>query len=235
MTKDKDFNPLTHKTMAEKKETVASLTWQLNKTKKELEETTSRLFDFYTVYISMMDKQAASAEATSIGECVVSCEYPIVITNAGISYYGSRVLSQGRVYRLFYDEGKERKMLYFAPKAYYPAERLLECYFVIATSGKDYEHLFIPECVHGLQYYNSFEALFPNWAQSRDCMLPLDFDNMFVVDFLLDIEFDNVKAMAKQVNPKYQLLKEIMPNQRGGLRVRLALPDYEHLKKKALE
>ncbi len=136
------------------------------------------------------------------------------------------------MYRLFYDDDKERKKLYFAPKAYYPADRLLECYFVIDTKGKAYEQLFIPECVRGLQYYNSFEGLFPDWAQSRDCMLPLDFDNMFVVDFLLNIEFDNVKTMVKQVNPKYQLLKEIMPNQRGGFQVRLALPDYEYLKKK---
>lgn len=155
-----------------------------------------------------------------------------MITGVKIGDADFCVLSQGMVYSLFYGA---REMLYFAPKAYFPADRLLECYFVIGTKGKAPNELFIPKCVHGLQYYNSFEGLFPDWAQSRDCMLPLDFDNMFVVDFLLDIEFDHVKAMAKQVNPKYQLLKEIMPNQRGGLRVRLALPDYEHLKKKALE
>lgn len=122
-------------------------------------------------------------------------------------------------------------MLYFAPKAYFPADRLLECYFVIGTKGKTHEQLFIPECVCGLQYYNSFEVLFPDWAQSRDWMLPLDFDNMFMDDILCDFEFDNVKTLANQVNPKYQLLKEIIPNMRDRFQVRLVFPDYEYLRK----
>lgn len=221
--------------MAEKKETAASLTRQLAKKEKEYEYLQKRFHAFLESCVRMEKQQTQSAKATCLGECIAYHEHPIVITDVEMSNLDFCVLSQGRVYRLFYDEGKERKMLYFAPKAYYPAERLLECYFVIGTKGKAPNELFIPKCVHCLQYYNSFEGLFPDWAQSRDCMLPLDFDNMFVVDFLLNIEFDHVKAMAKQVNPKYQILKEIMPNQRGGLRVRLALPDYEHLKKKVLE
>lgn len=218
--------------MAENEKLVAALTRRLGEKEKEnveLEERYSALLDACESLEKQLDTKY---KLSKIGECIAKNEHPILITGVKIGDADFCVLSQGMVYSFFYGA---REMLYFAPKAYYPAERLLECYFVIGTKGKAPNELFIPKCVHGLQYYNSFEGLFPDWVQSRDCMLPLDFDNMFVVDFLLDIEFDHVKAMAKQVNPKYQLLKEIMPNQRGGLRVRLALPDYEHLKKKALE
>lgn len=218
--------------MTENKNLVAALTRRLGEKEKEnaeFEEHYSALLDEY----ESLEKQLYEEyELSKIGECIANNEHPILITGVEIGDADFCVLSQGMVYSLFYGGLSTREMLYFAPKAYYPAERLLECYFVIGTKGKAPNELFIPECVHGLQYYNSLEALFPNWAQSRVCMLPLDFDNMFVVDFLLNIEFDNVKTMVKQVNPKYQLLKEIIPNLRGGLRVRLALPDYEHLKKK---
>ena len=69
------------------------------------------------------------------------------------------------------DEDGERKMLYFAPKAYYPAERLLDCYFVIGAKGDHYTQAFIPEWIHGCQYYNSMPHPFPDFAQQRDCML----------------------------------------------------------------
>lgn len=218
--------------MAENEKLVAALTRRLGEKEKEYVELEERYSALSDACESLEKQLDTKYKLSKIGECVAKNEHPILITGVKIGDDDFCVLSQGMVYSLFYGT---REMLYFAPKAYFPADRLLECYFVIGTKGKAYEQQFIPECVHGLQYYNRFEGLFPDWAQSRDCMLPLDFDNMFVVDFLLDIEFDNVKAMAKQVNPKYQLLKEIMPNQRGGLRVRLALPDYEHLKKKALE
>lgn len=218
--------------MAEKEKTVTSLTRQLAKKEKEYEVLKKRFQAFLVSYIRMEKQQTQSEKATCLGECIAYHEHPIVITDVKIGLLDFCVLSQGMVYRLFYNDGKERKMLYFAPKAYFPADRLLECYFVIGTKGKGHEQQFIPECVHGLQYYNRFEGLFPDWAQSRDCMLPLDFDNMFINDVLCDFEFDKVKAMAKQVNPKYQLLKEIIAYMRDGLRVRLALPDYEYLKKK---
>lgn len=217
--------------MAEKKETVTSLTRQLAKKEKEYEVLENRFHSFLESYVRMEKQQIESSKAKCLGECIAYHEHPIVITDVEIGHLDFCVLSQGRVYRLFYDNGKERKMLYFAPKAYFPADRLLECYFVIGTKGKAYEQQFIPECVHGLQYYNRFEGLFPDWAQSRDCMLPLDFYNMYINDVLCDFEFDNVKAMAKQVNPKYQLLKEIIPNMRGGFQVRLVFPDYKYLKK----
>lgn len=218
--------------MTENKNLVAALTRRLGEKEKEYVELEERFHAFFLDKCVRLEKQLdEQAEASKIGECIANNDHPIVITGVEIGSSDFCVLSQGRVYSLFYDENGERKMLYFAPKAYYPAERLLECYFVIGTKGKAYEQQFIPECVHGLQYYNRFEGLFPDWAQSRDCMLPLDFYNMYIHDVLYDFEFDNVKAMAKQVNPKYQLLKEIIPNMRGGFQVRLVFPDYKYLKK----
>lgn len=215
--------------MAENEKLVAALTRRLGEKEKEYVELEVRYAALSDACESLEKQLDTKYKLSKIGECIAKNEHPILITGVKIGDADFCVLSQGMVYSLFYGT---RKMLYFAPKAYYPAERLLECYFVIGTSGKDYEQLFFPECIHGLQYYNRFEGLFPDWAQSRDCMLPLDFYNMYINDVLCDFEFDNVKAMAKQVNPKYQLLKEIIPNMRGGLRVRLALPDYGHLKKK---
>lgn len=166
---------------------------------------------------------------SKIGECIAKNEHPILITGVKIGDADFCVLSQGMVYSLFYGT---RKMLYFAPKAYYPADRLLECYFVIGTSGKDYEQLFIPECVHGAQYYNSFEGLFPNWAQSRDFMLPLDLYDMGIFYIHRDDEVDRIKAIAKQINPNFQWFTSIIPGMKGCNSLRLIIPDYEHLKKK---
>lgn len=214
--------------MTENKKLVAALTRRLGEKEKEYVELEERYSALSDACESLEKQLDTKYKLSKIGECIAKNEHPILITGVKIGDADFCVLSQGMVYSLFYGT---RKMLYFAPKAYFPADRLLECYFVIGTKGKAYEQQFIPECVHGLQYYNRFEGLFPNWAQSRDCMLPLDFYNMYINDTLCDFEFDNVKAMAKQVNPKYQLLKEIIPYMRGGFRVRLALPDYEHLKK----
>lgn len=120
-----------------------------------------------------------------------------MITGVKIGGIDFCVLSQGRVYSLFYSEVGERKMLYFAPKVYYPAERLLECYFVIGVKGDHYTEAFIPESIHGCQYYNSVEHPFPNWAQQRDYMLALDYDNMHIVCLHFEDEIERIKAFAK--------------------------------------
>lgn len=218
--------------MTENKKLVAALTRRLGEKEKEyveLEERYGALLDACESLEKQLDKEN---ELSNIGESIANNEHPIVITDGEIGDSDFCVLSQGMVYSLFYGEGSPRKMLYFAPKAYYPAERLLECYFVIGTSGKDYEQLFIPECVHGLQYYDSFEGLFPDWAQSRDCMLPLDFEYMNIMCVHRNDEIDRIKAIAKQINPQFQWLTPIIPCMRGCHYLRLIIPDYEHLKKK---
>ena len=215
--------------MTENKNLVAALTRRLGEKEKEnveLEERYSALLDACESLEKQLDTKY---KLSMIGKCIANNEHPIVITGVEIGDADFCVLSQGMVYSLFYGT---REMLYFAPKAYYPAERLLECYFVIATSGKDYEQLFIPECVHGAQYYNSFEGLVPNWAQSRDCMLPLDFCNMHILYVHTDDEVDRIKAMAKRINPNFQWCTSLIPGKKWCYYLRLVIPDFEHLKKK---
>lgn len=218
--------------MAENEKLVAALTRRLGEKEKEnveLEERYSALLDACE---SLEEQLDTKYKLSMIGECIAKNEHPILITGVKIDDADFCVLSQGMVYSLFYGGLSKREMLYFAPKAYYPAERLLECYFVIATSGKDYEQLFIPECVHGAQYYNSFEGSFPNWAQSRDCMLPLDFYNMNILYVHSDDEVDRIKAMEKRINPNFQWCTSIIPGMKWCNYLRLIIPDYEHLKKK---
>lgn len=124
-------------------------------------------------------------------------------------------------------------MLYFAPKAYYPAERLLECYFVIGAKGDHYTQAFIPEWIHGCQYYNSMPHPFPDFAQQRDCMLALDYDNMRISWFHREDEIERIKALAKQINPKFMFLDAIIPGMTGSKSLRLVIPDFEHLKNNA--
>lgn len=217
--------------MIENKKLVAALTRRLGEKEKEyveLEELYSALFDA----CESLDKQlAASAKASKIGECIANNEHPILITGVKIEGIDFHVLSQGRVYSLFYCDGGERKMLYFAPKAYYPAERLLECYFVIGAKGDHYTETFIPESIHGCQYYNSVGHPFPNWAQQRDCMLALDYDNMHIVHIYSEDEIERIKTCAKQINPKFYWLDAIIPGMTSLKSLRLIIPDYEHLKK----
>lgn len=170
---------------------------------------------------------------SKMGECAVNNEHPILITGVRIGSIDFSVLSQGKVYSLFYDEDGTRKMLYFAPKAYYPAERLLECYFVIGAKGDHYTQAFIPEWIHGCQYYNSMPHPFPDFAQQRDCMLALDYDNMRILWFHREDEIERIKALAKQINPKFMFLDAIIPGMTGSKSLRLVIPDFEHLKNNA--
>lgn len=214
--------------MAENEKLVAALTRRLGEKEKEYVELEERYSALSDACESLEKQLDTKYKLSKIGECVAKNEHPILITGVKIGDDDFCVLSQGMVYSLFYGT---REMLYFAPKAYYPAERLLECYFVIATSGKDYEQLFIPECVHGAQYYNSFEGSFPNWAQSRDFMLPLDLYDMGIFYIHRDDEVDRIKAIAKQINPNFQWFTSIIPGMKGCNSLRLIIPDYEHLKK----
>lgn len=219
--------------MTENKILVAALTRRLGEKEKEyveLEERYSALLDA----CESLDKQlAASAKASKIGECIANNEHPILITGVRIGSIDFSVLSQGKVYSLFYDEDGERKMLYFAPKAYYPAERLLECYFVIGAKGDHYTQAFIPEWIHGCQYYNSMPHPFPIFAQQRDYMLALDYDNMHILGFHREDEIERIKALAKQINPKFHLLDTINPHDSSERFLRLVIPDFEHLKNNA--
>lgn len=216
--------------MVENEKLVAALTRRLGEKEKEYVELEERYAALSDACESLEKQLDTKDKLSKIGECIAKNEHPILITDVKIGDADFCVLSQDMVYSLFYGT---REMLYFAPKAYYPAERLLECYFVIATSGKNYEQLFIPECVHGAQYYNSFEGLFPNWAQSRDCMLPLDLYDMGIFYIHRDDEVDRIKAIAKQINPNFQWFTSIIPGLKGCNSLRLIIPDYEHLKKKA--
>lgn len=218
--------------MAENEKLVAALTRRLGEKEKEYVELEERYTALSDACESLEKQLDTKCKLSKIGECIAKNEHPILITGVKIDDADFCVLSQGMVYSLFYGGLSKREMLYFAPKAYYPAERLLECYFVIATSGKDYEQLFIPECVHGAQYYNSFEGSFPHWAQSRDCMLPLDFYNMNILYVHSDDEVDRIKAMEKRINPNFQWCTSIIPGMKLCNYLRLIIPDYEHLKKK---
>lgn len=218
--------------MTENKNLVAALTRRLGEKEKEYVELEERFHAFLDKCVRLEKQLTENAKASNIGKCVVNNEHPILITGVKIEGIDFRVLSQGRVYSLFYSEGGDRKMLYFAPKAYYPAERLLECYFVIGAKGDHYTQVFIPEWIHGFQYYNSMPHPFPNWAQQRDCMLALDYDNMHIVHIHSEDEIERIKACAKQINPKFYWLDAIIPGMTSLKSLRLIIPDYEHLKKK---
>ena len=219
--------------MTENKNLVAALTRRLGEKEKEYVELEERFHAFLEKCVRLEKQLDEKAKASKIGECIANNEYPIVITGVEIGCSDFCVLSQGRVYSLFYDEGGERKMLYFAPKAYYPAERLLECYFVIGAKGDHYTQAFIPEWLHGCQYYNSMPHPFPDWAQQRDCMLALDYDNMHIVHIHSEDEIERIKALAKQINPKFMFLDAIIPGMTGRKSLRLVIPDFEHLKNNA--
>lgn len=219
--------------MTENKNLVAALTRRLGEKEKEyveLEERYTALSDACESLEKQLDKKYMLSK---MGECAVNNEHPILITGVRIGSIDFSVLSQGKVYSLFYDEDGERKMLYFAPKAYYPAERLLECYFVIGAKGDHYTQAFIPEWIHGCQYYNSMPHPFPDFAQQRDYMLALDYDNMRILWFHREDEIERIKALAKQINPKFMFLDAIIPGMTGSKSLRLVIPDFEHLKNNA--
>lgn len=219
--------------MTENEKLVAALTRRLGEKEKEyveLEERYTALLDACESLEKQLDKKYMLSK---MGECAVNNEHPILITGVRIGSIDFSVLSQGKVYSLFYDEDGERKMLYFAPKAYYPAERLLECYFVIGAKGDHYTQAFIPEWIHGCQYYNSIPHPFPDFAQQRDCMLALDYDNMRILWFHREDEIERIKALAKQINPKFMFLDAIIPGMTGSKSLRLVIPDFEHLKNNA--
>ena len=219
--------------MTENEKLVAALTRRLGEKEKEyveLEERYAALSDACESLEKQLDKKYMLSK---MGECAVNNEHPILITGVRIGSIDFSVLSQGKVYSLFYDEDGTRKMLYFAPKAYYPAERLLECYFVIGAKGDHYTQAFIPEWIHGCQYYNSIPHPFPDFAQQRDCMLALDYDNMRILWFHREDEIERIKALAKQINPKFMFLDAIIPGMTGSKSLRLVIPDFEHLKNNA--
>lgn len=216
--------------MTENEKLVAALTRRLGEKEKEYVELEERFHAFLDKCVRLEKQLDEKAKASKIGECIANNEYPIVITGVEIGSIDFSVLSQGKVYSLFYDEDGERKMLYFAPKAYYPAERLLECYFVIGAKGDHYTQVFIPEWIHGCQYYNSMPHPFPDFAQQRDCMLALDYDNMRILWFHREDEIERIKALAKQINPKFMFLDAIIPGMTGSKSLRLVIPDFEHLK-----
>lgn len=219
--------------MIENEKLVAALTRRLGEKEKEyveLEERYTALSDACESLEKQLDKKYMLSK---MGECAVNNEHPILITGVRIGSIDFSVLSQGKVYSLFYDEDGERKMLYFAPKAYYPAERLLECYFVIGAKGDHYTQAFIPEWIHGCQYYNSMPHPFPDFAQQHDCMLALDYDNMRILWFHREDEIERIKALAKQINPKFMFLDAIIPGMTGSKSLRLVIPDFEHLKNNA--
>lgn len=219
--------------MIENKNLVAALTRRLGEKEKEYVELEERFHAYLDKCVRLEKQLEKSAKASKISECIANNEHPILITGVEIGSSDFCVLSQGRVYGLFYDEDGERKMLYFAPKAYYPAERLLECYFVIGAKGDHYTQAFIPEWIHGCQYYNSMPHPFPDFAQQRDYMLALDYDNMRILWFHREDEIERIKALAKQINPKFMFLDAIIPGMTGSKSLRLVIPDFEHLKNNA--
>mgnify|MGYP004643373105 CR=1 FL=1 len=218
--------------MTENKNLVAALTRRLGEKEKEYVELEERFHASLDKCVRLEKQLEENAKASNMGKCVVNNEHPILITGVKIEGIDFHVLSQGRVYSLFYSEGGERKMLYFAPKAYYPAERLLECYFVIGAKGDHYTETFIPESIHGCQYYNRVWYPFQNWAQQRDYMLALDYDNMHIVHIHSEDEIERIKACAKQINPKFYWLDAIIPGMTSLKSLRLIIPDFEYLKKK---
>uniref|UniRef100_UPI003FEF8FB1 hypothetical protein n=1 Tax=Alloprevotella sp. TaxID=1872471 RepID=UPI003FEF8FB1 len=216
--------------MIENKNLVAALTRRLGEKEKEYVELEERYTALSDACESLEKQLDIKYKLSKIGECIAKNEHPILITGVKIGDADFCVLSQGMVYSLFYGT---REMLYFAPKAYYPAERLLECYFVIGAKGDHYTQAFIPEWIHGCQYYNSMPHPFPDFAQQRDCMLALDYDNMRILWFHREDEIERIKALAKQINPKFMFLDAIIPGMISSKSLRLVIPDFEHLKNNA--
>ena len=130
--------------MEEDKKLVEALTRRLGEAAKEYAELEVRFHACLDKCARLEEHLKENAKASEVGKRISHNEHPILTTGVSIGCLDFSVLSQGRVYRLFYDDGGERKELYFAPKAYYPAERLLECYFVIGTKGDHFEQAFIP-------------------------------------------------------------------------------------------
>lgn len=64
-------------------------------------------------------------------------------------------------------------------------------------------------------------------------MLALDYDNMRILWFHREDEIERIKALAKQINPKFMFLDAIIPGMTGSKSLRLVIPDFEHLKNNA--
>lgn len=210
---------------------IDALEREMRELKKDNNDLQEQYNACYEDLIRLNGKILDNFHATSLGKCIEETENPIVTTGLDIDGCDFCVLSQGRVYDFSYEENGKRIKLYFAPKAYYPAERLLECYFVIGVKGTLGDQWFIPEQIHGCMYYNSIDSPFPEWAQHRDFMLALDYDNMSITYIILDNEMERIEAMVKKINPKFKLLKKVLPNLRDGNILSLIFPDYKHLKK----
>lgn len=218
-------------TMKESERLAAALMRKLEEKEKEYKELEKRFHSFLDSYKNMEDKTNACLDEINIGETLKSTRNPIYVNNLDPHRSQSyAVLEQGRVYSLFYDECGERQKLYFAPMAYYPADRLLECYFVFDTreengNEKLFLHTGIPHC----RYYNNAESMFPDYAQTRDYMLALDYSNMNIVNFHNDTETKRLKAMVSKLTPRYMLLSKILPHMNMNNEVRLIIPDYIYL------
>ena len=218
--------------MEEDKKLVEALTRRLGEAAKEYAELEVRFHACLDKCARLEEHLKENAKASEVGKRISHNEHPILTTGVSIGCLDFSALSQGRVYSLFYDDGGERKELYFAPKAYYPAERLLECYFVIGTKGDHFEQAFIPEWLHGRRCYNSIARPFPDWAQQRDFMLALDYDDMNIIVFFREDEIARIKALVEKINPQRQLLDAVIPGMKGAKSLRLIVPDFEHSKKK---
>lgn len=216
--------------MTENKNLVAALTRRLGEKEKEYVELEERFHAFLDKCARLEKQLNENAKASKIGECIANNKHPIVITGVEIGSSDFCVLSQGRVYSLFYDEGNERQKLYFAPMAYYPADRLLECYFVFDTRETNgHEELFLHTGIPHCRYYNNVESMFPDWAQTRNYMLALDYNNMNIVNFHNDTEVVRLNDMVRKLTPRYMLLSKILPHMNMNNEVRLILPDYIYL------
>ncbi len=217
-------------TMKESEKLVAALTRRLGEKEKEYVELEERFHAYLDKCVRLEKQLDEEAKASKIGECIANNKHPIVITGVEIGSSDFCVLSQGRVYSLFYDEGNERQKLYFAPMAYYPADRLLECYFVFDTRETNgFEELFLHTGIPHCRYYNNVESMFPDWAQTRNYMLALDYNNMNIVNFHNDTEVVRLKAMVRELTPRYMLLSKILPHMNMNNEVRLIIPDYIYL------
>lgn len=218
-------------TMKESERLAAALMRKLEEKEKEYKELEARFHSFLDSYSRMEDKNNACLDEIHIGETLKSTRNPIYVNNLDPQRSQNyAVLEQGKVYSLFYDEGDKRQKLYFAPMAYYPADRLLECYFVFDTRETNgFEELFLHTGIPHCRYYNNVESMFPDWAQTRDYMLALDYSNMNIVNFHNDTEVARLKAMVRKLTPRYMLLSKILPHMNMNNEVRLILPDYIYL------
>lgn len=71
--------------------------------------------------------------------------------------------------------------------------------------------------------------MFPDWAQTRNYMLALDYNNMNIVNFHNDTEVVRLNDMVRKLTPRYMLLSKILPHMNMNNEVRLILPDYIYL------